>query len=185
MSGADRPDRSHTTAVVAIPPQALWGPIQAIRARHDRQLRRWMPHVTLLYPFRPPERLEAARARLRAAAAGAAPARLRLGRVRLFRHRRGATLWLEPAPPEALERVQRALQEAFPDLDDVRRHAGGFTPHLSLGQAPLARAEALRGELEAAWTPLDWELDEVQLIRRGAPPDDVFRVVETVPLGGG
>jgi hypothetical protein len=39
--------------LVIIPPEAVWEPIQAIRRRHDRKLRRWMPHITLLYPFRP------------------------------------------------------------------------------------------------------------------------------------
>src|SRR5262249_27220192 len=44
---------THTTAVVVIPPADAWPPIQALRERYDRQFRRWMPHITLLYPFRP------------------------------------------------------------------------------------------------------------------------------------
>ena len=47
--------KTHTTAAVLIPPEDVWGPIQAIRREHDRQFRRWMPHITLLYPFRPRE----------------------------------------------------------------------------------------------------------------------------------
>ncbi len=45
---------TYTTGLVVIPPEAAWPPIQAIRAEHDRKLRRWMPHITLIYPFLPP-----------------------------------------------------------------------------------------------------------------------------------
>ena len=43
----------YTSACVIIPPKELWGPIQKIRQQYDRQIHRWMPHITLLYPFRP------------------------------------------------------------------------------------------------------------------------------------
>ena len=45
------PIKVPTSAVVFIPPSEVWGPIQEIRRSHDRQFVRWMPHVTLLYPF--------------------------------------------------------------------------------------------------------------------------------------
>ena len=44
---------TYTTAIVVIPPQETWAAIQAIRHQHDRKVRRWMPHITLVYPFRP------------------------------------------------------------------------------------------------------------------------------------
>ena len=43
----------HSTAVVIIPPKKVWSPIQVIRKKYDRHIHRWMPHITLLYPFRP------------------------------------------------------------------------------------------------------------------------------------
>jgi hypothetical protein len=43
--------KTHQTVVAVVPPQEAWGPIQAIRERHARQLRRWPPHLNLLYPF--------------------------------------------------------------------------------------------------------------------------------------
>jgi hypothetical protein len=47
------PVKTHHTAVVAIPPPEVWSPIQAIRRQHDRNVQRWMPHITLIYPFMP------------------------------------------------------------------------------------------------------------------------------------
>ena len=42
----------YISAVVIIPPESLWAPIQEIRSVYDRQINRWMPHINLLYPFK-------------------------------------------------------------------------------------------------------------------------------------
>ena len=42
---------TYKTGLVTIAQPAAWPPIQAIRAEHDRKLRRWMPHITPIYPF--------------------------------------------------------------------------------------------------------------------------------------
>ena len=47
------PNKTHTTAVVLIPSEEIQPPIQDIRRIHDRNFERWMPHITLLYPFTP------------------------------------------------------------------------------------------------------------------------------------
>jgi poly(A) polymerase len=43
----------HKTAAFIIPPEYVWGPIQAIRQKHDSNVGRWMPHITLFYPSLP------------------------------------------------------------------------------------------------------------------------------------
>ncbi len=129
-------EKTHHTAVVLIPPVDLWPPIQAIRERHDRHVRRWMPHVTLVYPFRPKEAFETVVGPLSEACEGVAPFEVALGAFQFFQHRRDRfTFWLAPEPKEALVRLQTALWQAVPDCDEVRKHRGGFTPHLSVGQA--------------------------------------------------
>ena len=47
------PSKTHKTAIVLTPPDDVWGPIQQIRKVHDRKIRRWMPHITMIYPFCP------------------------------------------------------------------------------------------------------------------------------------
>jgi 2'-5' RNA ligase len=143
-----------------------------------------MPHVTLLYPFRP-----------RAALAGAVPAEtealaavgrfeVRLARFDAFRHRGGTfTLWLAPEPTDALAAVQAALVRRFPACDARGRFAGGFMPHLSVGQARgEAELAAFRRELDG-WSPLAFTARAVAVIVRDPPPADVFRTFAEVPLG--
>lgn len=176
---------THKSAVVLIPPEVCWPPIQAIRREHDRHLRRWMPHITLLYPFRPRDEFAALTEPLRDACRSFEPFDIQLNSVRSFRHGRGQyTLWLAPEPAETVVALQTALWQVVPDCDDVRRFGNGFTPHLSVGQIKgKTQMEQLREQLQAAWRPLSFIVKEISLIRRNQPPDDVFNIAGTVRLG--
>ncbi|MFQ5601510.1 MAG: 2'-5' RNA ligase family protein [Candidatus Krumholzibacteriia bacterium] len=178
--------KTHRTAVVVIPPRTCWEPIQSIRRQYDRQVRRWMPHVTLVYPFRPRQQFATIARPLRAACARIEPFEVRLARFRHFEHgRHGFTLWLEPEPPERLIQLQELIVSTVPDCDDSLRHPLGFTPHLSVGQVHGRDAlRRLESELRARWRALTFTLTGVGLIWRGSPPDDVFRVDRTISLGG-
>jgi 2'-5' RNA ligase len=178
-------NKTHKTAVALIPPPRLWEPIQAIRREHDRQLRRWIPHVTLVYPFRPQEEFGRFLPDLRAVCAGIPPFQLELSCFRHFHHGgERYTLWLDPRPAPRLDELQKALQQVAPDCDDQRRHPDGFTPHLSVGQVRGRRQlERLEEELSQDWQPLQFTVREVQLIARGDPPVDRFEIVHVVSLG--
>ena len=173
---------THRTALVLIPPGEVWPAIQEVRRAHDRQFVRWMPHVTLLYPFAPRGELPALLPALREACAALAPFEARLGTFGRFTHRGGrTTLWLAPEPREAFVRLQAALERAAPAYGHTSRFPGGFTPHLSVGQAPGHEAAALAAALGACWRPLVFRVAEVQLIaREGERP---FEVVERLRLG--
>lgn len=175
------PRVSHRSAVVLVPPEELWTPIQAIRQIHDKKFRRWMPHINLLYPFVYEEDLPAAIPTLETVCGKLAPFRIRLARFQCFSESR--TVWLDPEPRQAVVDLQRALQEAFPACDEVSRFPGGFTPHLSVGQAfdpPL-----LRDRLQASWQPIEFQVSQVCLIRRRVPPNDIFQVERRFPLSAG
>jgi 2'-5' RNA ligase len=170
------------TALVVIPPESLWEPIQQIRRRFDRHVTRWMPHVTLLYPFRPREAFEEAERRIREACAGIAPFETTLAEFRSFAHGPTShTMWLHPDPPEPWLRLYGALQAAFPDCDDVAKYDGGFTPHFSVGQARLpADLQERLGLIRADWHPLAFEVRELSLLVRDG--EEPFRVDRAIPL---
>jgi RNA 2',3'-cyclic 3'-phosphodiesterase len=176
------PPKTHRSAVVAIPPPDVWEPIQAIRRQYDRNVHRWMPHITLLYPFLPHEQFSTALPALLEVGRHVAPLQVTLTVVRSFTHAFGkATLWLDPEPQQALVALQAALQAAFPAYHEQSRFRTGFTPHLSVGQAtsPHQRQQLLE-TLHAAWRPVQFTLTAVQLIWREA--DGPFQIAHTIPL---
>ncbi len=44
-------EKTRNAALVYIPPDECLQPIQNIRRKYAKNFRRWMPHMTLLYPF--------------------------------------------------------------------------------------------------------------------------------------
>lgn len=176
------PTRTHRSALTIVPPEAVWGPIQTIREKHDRQVRRWMPHINLLYPFRPQEEFPALTRAIATDCTAIIPFTITLAEFRLFRHGSGrCTLWLAPQPAEELRRLQAALQATFPDCGDLGRFPDGFTPHLSVGQFPSPRdCESIRERLQASWQPITFTVEDVALLARGE--DSPFAVEQRVLL---
>ena len=179
-----RPNKTPKTAIVVIPPKACQEPIQRIRRAHDRSVRRWMPHITLVFPFRPVEDFDQLELQLRGACEEFHSFDVELTEFRFFRHARNrCTIWLAPEPEQLLIRLQSTLWRVVPECDDVRNHQGGYRPHLSVGQSPdLSSCVTLIQKLSAEWTPVRFRVSDIAMIRRGDPPDDVFAVDRRLSL---
>ena len=177
--------KTHKTAAVIIPPYEVWPTIQAIRETHDRNYRRWMPHITLLYPFLERDMFDQVAAKMCKVCQATQPFELCLTTMRMFGHRgQKYTLWLVPEPRDVINALQESLWQVIPDCDDTRRHRGGFTPHLSVGQQHGGQqAKRLLAELQHSWHPLTFQVTTVSLIWRNDPPDDIFHVGEELVLG--
>ena len=95
--------KSHKTAVVVIPPLDLWEPIQTIRRRHDRKIGRWMPHITLVYPFCDEVDLDDLAEQAASNCRKCRSFELTLTGFQTFSHGKGHyTVWLKPEPEELL-----------------------------------------------------------------------------------
>ena len=177
---------TYNTAIVVIPPADVWPPIQAIRAKHDAKVRRWMPHITLAYPCVPVSHFPAVQERLGVACRDLPAFEVDLADFRTFRHRRGNyTVWLAPKPEAALVELQAVVQRAALGEQLVGGRRQGFQPHLSVGQVQgNVEMQRLVAELQASWQPVRFAVTGVSLIWRGEPPDDVFRVMAMVPFRG-
>jgi 2'-5' RNA ligase len=143
-----------------------------------------MPHITLLYPFRPVSAFEQVIPALAQACRSLDPFGVQLNRFDFFSHSsRNVTVFLVPEPTRPLRVLQKALLQIVPDCDDANRFASGFTPHLSVGQCRSQEAHALCAGWQASWKPLAFTLAEVYVIWRNDPPDDVFRMGPVLSLG--
>ena len=174
--------KTYTTAVVLIPPEAVWDAIQKLRHVYDRHFDRWMPHITLLYPFAAREDFPQVVSSLASGAGGMQPFDIHLARFSHFRHRRSCTIFLVPEPEDCVINLHASLVKVLPGYDDTAKYPGGFQPHLSIGQFQHKHLKRNQGQLQAEWAPIQFVVEEISLICRGPETEDRFVVAETFPL---
>ncbi len=177
----------YTSAVVIIPPLQYWGPIQTIRKEYDRQIHRWMPHINLLYPFRSNLEYDSLEEKFLEACSTIEPREISLNKFRYFNHgHEHFTVWLKPEPMIFLKEVQLKLLRIVPDCNDVNKHEGGFTPHLSLGQVNgRNKLQRLIKSLELNWTALEFTFHEIFFISRENKKNSIFKIERTLSLKNG
>ena len=176
------PNKTHTTAVVLIPSEAVQPPIQAIRRIHDRNFKRWMPHITLLYPFAERRDFTEITSALVKASQQTSPFSIELARFDAFQHRKSCTMFLVPEPADEIARLHSTLLQHLPDYDDTAQFAGGFHPHLSVGQFQTRSLHTEQQRLQEEWQPIQCEIAHLSLIYRSPETDDRFVVAEQFPF---
>ncbi|MFL6116615.1 MAG: RNA repair domain-containing protein, partial [Catenulispora sp.] len=160
------------TAVAWIPPGELWDDIQELRRRLDPQIRRWPPHVNILFGFVPESEYDAALPWIGKAAATIPPFEVRLGTLRHFRHRSDSTLWLDPEG-DGWSALHAALLERFPAC----RSRDEFVPHLTVGKV----ADPARSVVKLA--PVATRVRELALLSRRGDEPMCVRAVVTLGTG--
>jgi len=176
-------NKVYTTACVIVPPKEFSEPIQEIRKKFDKQFKRWMPHINLIYPFRPIgcfndlkkfceicQNIESFTVNLKV--------------FRSFHHnRQNYTLWLDPEPKELIISLQANLIKIVPDCNDLNNFENGYTPHLSVGQVKgklnLLKTIEL---LQKQWKEISFPLKKIYFISRENVKDSSFSIVQEIPL---
>ena len=172
------PNKTHTTAVVLIPPKTIQPPIQAIRRVHDRNFERWMPHITLLYPFAPQQDFQDIIPALAKVAQQITPFSVTLASFDAFRQRKSCTLFLVPEPKNVIVQLHSTLTKYLPDYDDTARFPGGFNPHLSVGQFQHRNINEAQQRLHTEWKAIEYEVESLSLIYRSPETNNQFVVAE-------
>lgn len=174
--------KTHTTAVVLIPQQTIQPPIQDIRRIHDRNYQRWMPHITLLYPFAQHSNFSNVIPALEESAKHTCEFSVTLSAFNAFKHRKSCTMFLVPEPKDDIMQLHRTLLEHLPDYDDTARFPNGFNPHLSVGQFSHQSLQQEQSNLQNEWQPLQFHIESLALIYRSAETNDRFVVAENFPF---
>lgn len=167
-------------------PTALLAPIPRIgpwidpwRDRHDPSAAVGMPpHVTVLAPFRTPDRLTRQDLqRLRDVMAVHPPIETTLATVGMFDD---DVLHLRLDPEDRVRELTAAVHQEFPDTPPYRGRYADVVPHVTVGhQIPRASARHAARSLMLA-LPVHVRIDVVQLWVRA---DDTWAVATSFPLG--
>ncbi|MFX0076450.1 MAG: 2'-5' RNA ligase family protein [Candidatus Hermodarchaeota archaeon] len=174
----------YTTAVVIIPPREIWGSIQDIRRKYDKQIHRWMPHITLLYPFRPFNDFDMLESLFKIVCKKIESFEISFHNFNYFHHgKQKFTIWLNPESGKMIEFLQSKLLKVVPECNDVNLHKIGFTPHLSVGQIMgRTNLNEVLSTLQSSWNPLKFNLTSVYFIARENQKDSVFKIKKEFKL---
>jgi 2'-5' RNA ligase len=160
--------------------ESVVGPL---RARLDRAAG-WgvPPHVTVLYPFVPPQEISTAVIEAAARAVASVPAfSCEFARTCWFGE---DVVWLAPDPVAAFRELTSAVHAAFPRFPPYSGEYADVTPHLTIGARPHGSADALRAA-EAAVRPALPVRTFVKCawLMTGTQAPGSWRAIAELPLG--
>ena len=175
------PEQSES-AIVILVPQAQ-NLIQSVRRRYDLEPAQVPAHITVLYPFKPPNKISVSViADLRRLFSDHYSFRFSLAGLGTF----PGTMYLAPTPHEPFVELTRAVYERFPDTPPYGGVHDEVIPHLTLAGIPEELPfERVVGEIETALRPrlpIDVAATEVKLMDNSCGE---WRVHTTFPLGAG
>ena len=175
--------KTFKSAIVIIPPQDKWDTIQSIRREYDSKIKRWMPHITLVYPFWPKEDFNKAKSLLAPALSAFPSFSISLREIFYFSHGlQNYTLWLGPEPKGKIMELHDTLSGILPE-DDNPPKKEAFHPHLSIGQIKgKEKLQKVCAEIKEYWQTVTFSVDKIYLIWRKDPPYDEFQVGEEIDL---
>lgn len=150
------------------------------RQRFDPPARRNVPaHVTILYPFLPPDDLDAdVERRLRAICSEVPPFDYRLRETRRF----PSSLYLAPEPGESFSTLTRLVHRAFPDYPPFAGKFDVVVPHVTVAHGDEPQLCEIEVELRIALpgSGIAARCAEMVLIENGS---GVWQPLRTFALG--
>ncbi|MHA2039288.1 MAG: 2'-5' RNA ligase family protein [Promethearchaeota archaeon] len=174
----------YSSAVVIIPPKEIWESIQEIRRLYDRNIDRWMPHITMLYPFRPKNQYDDMEKLFSEKCKGIEPFKVSLKIFSFFPHgHQKYTMWIDPEPNNSIIKLQGEILKLVSDCNDVNNFKIGFRPHLSVGQIKgKNKLHKTIKDLQANWAEIKFKLNKIFFISREKSKNSKFVVSKQIHL---
>ena len=156
--------------------------VAAHRGALDESAARGVPaHVTVLFPFLPPDRIDVTTIDRLAAALDAVTAfDCTFARVGWFGEE---VAWLDPEPREPFLALTDAVRRSFPGYEPYGGAYVTQVPHLTIGMATLGDVRTAVQEV-AAQLPITAHIDRV-LVMGGALGSGRWETLASLPLGEG
>jgi 2'-5' RNA ligase len=170
-----------TLSALIVPVPAAEQLVGSWRWQLDRGARWGIPaHITLVYPFAPPETIDAgAVSRLRALFGGAEPFAFSLVGPRRFGDQ---VLYLAPSPDEPFRSLTEIIMRDFPDYQPYGGTFREVVPHLTIADgAALEEIAAAEAEVTLG-LPIRSSVDEAWLMA-GRAEEGSWTVVDRFALG--
>ena len=168
------------TALLIVPPKPIQVFSFPIRERYDvESFGSNVPaHITLLYPFVPPEDVEPAVEELERLCTGVPPFEVTLDHYGTFE----GTIFLEPSDPGPIVQLHSRLSKAFPEYPVYGgEHGTELIPHLTLARFDDP-AEA--GNIELPPVPsFSFTVDKIHLYLGSIEDDTPFIPRAVISLG--
>ena len=167
------------SVLLIVPPRPIQSFAYPIREIHDAESFNRVPaHITLLYPFVPPDKVEESEKLLTKICKKIPPFKLTLDRYGQFEN----ALFLEPSEPERILDLFTQISKAFPDYPPYEGERGeGFHPHLTLARFDKpAQAKKVKLPPEPKFT---FEVKQVHIYLGASDDDTPFIPRAVIPLG--
>ncbi|KAI5866744.1 hypothetical protein GGS23DRAFT_285456 [Durotheca rogersii] len=159
---------SSETALCLVPPKHLWPAVENLRSRYDAQVGKWPPHVNLVYPFVPvdrlPNALELILSRLRTRN-GNNELYMRLDTPGVFRHARKNTIFIHDQDPEHVLGLVK-LREII--LEALGQTPNDYHMHMTVAQTedPDLPPHIYTLEKAGLLPTLEWIVDRLYVLIR-------------------
>jgi 2'-5' RNA ligase len=168
------------TALLIVPPREVQVFSFPLREKYDNKaFNQNVPaHITLLYPFVSPEKVEDAIVKLKTVCEALMPFELTLDRYGSF----SDAVFLESSDPEPAKKLHRHLADAFPEFPVYNGEYGPeLHPHLTL--ARFEKPEQA-DEVSLPTVPnFTFTVDKIHLYLGSATEDIAFIPRAVIPLG--
>ncbi len=170
-------DASESAIVVRV---AVPGAIERLRRRWDRAADLAVPaHVTIIFPFMPPEDLDpGVRHALAQIAADHEPFDVRFAGLGRF----PGLVYAAPVPSAPFVHLTEAVVARFPDFPPYGGAFDEIIPHLTVAESTEAPLDDVATEAEAA-LPFGHRVSRLDVLVQG--PDDRWHSLWRIRLGGG